>query len=275
MSQGTISRSGFCPCPTLDQKSLSPSDVTPSWGFNSMADHVLSVARWPERGSTVSFGTWLREMAVLTAVTISPPPFPDDAAKGDGRPVIVVPGFCSPDISTARLRRFLTRQGFVPRTWTCGVNFGPRPNVLARLERQVVETAEQTGRPVSLIGLSLGGTMAREAAKRCPDCVARVVTLCSPLRLPVATPLAPLAYLVGLYWDDEARRTLAGVSEPPPVAVTAIVNPKDGVIDWRDSLPEPSPQVEVVLIEGSHMAMGSNPEAQRVVASRLAVGTDR
>jgi pimeloyl-ACP methyl ester carboxylesterase len=209
-------------------------------------------------------------MATLIAVTVSPPPFPDDAAKGDGQPIIVIPGFCSPDVSTARLRQFLKRQGFAPRTWTCGVNLGPAPTVLARLERHIVETAEQSGRLVSLIGVSLGGTMAREAAKRCPNCIAQVVTICSPIALPVMTPLAPLAYLAGLRWDEDARRTLARVSEPPPVPVTAIVNPKDGVLDWRNSLPEWSPLVEVVTIEGAHMTMGSNPETQRVVAVRLA-----
>ena len=52
--------------------------------------------------------------------------------------------------------------------------------VLARLERQIVETAERNGRLVSLVGVSLGGTMAREAAKRCPKSIAQVVTICSP-----------------------------------------------------------------------------------------------
>ena len=84
------------------------------------------------------------------------------------------------------------------------------------------------------------------------------------------TPLAPLVYLAGLRWDDEARRTLTRVAEPPPVPVMAIVNPKDGVLDWRNSLPDRSPLVKVVTVEGAHMTMGSNPEAQRVIAERLA-----
>jgi pimeloyl-ACP methyl ester carboxylesterase len=235
-----------------------------------MPDQSSPVARWPERGSTVSFGSWLREMATLAAVTLSPPPFPSEAAKGDGQPIIVVPGFCSPNISTGRLRQFLRRQGFAAQTWTCGINLGPAPRVLARLEHQIAETADRTGTRVRVIGVSLGGTLAREAAKRCPECVAHVVTICSPVALPVMTPLAPLAYLAGLRWDDDARRTLARIGEPPPVPVTAIVNPKDGVLDWRNSVPEPSPLVEVVTIEGAHMTMGSNPETQRVIAARLA-----
>jgi predicted esterase YcpF (UPF0227 family) len=239
-------------------------------GEKPMTGQVRSLARWPGRGSTVSFGTWLREMATLIAVTVSPPPFPEDAAKGDGQPIIVVPGFCSPNVSTARLRAFLMRQGFAPETWTCGINLGPAPKVLARFERHIRETAKKSGRRVVLVGVSLGGTMAREAAKRCPECIAAVVTMCSPVVLPVMTPLAPLANLAGLRWDEEARRTLANVSEPPPVPVLAIVNPKDGVLDWRNSVPEYAPQVEVMKVEGAHMTMGSNPDAQRVVAARLA-----
>ena len=235
-----------------------------------MTGKVWSLARWPKRGATVSFGTWLKEMATLASVWFSPPPFPDDAARGDGQPIIVVPGFCSPDVSTARLRQFLKRQGFAPRTWTCGINLGPAPKVLARLERQIRDTAKESGKPVFLVGVSLGGTMAREAAKRCPECIAQVVTICSPVALPITTPLAPLAYLAGLRWDEEARRALAKVSEPPPVPVMALVHPKDGVLDWRNSVPERSPLVDVVTVIGTHMTMGSNPETQRVVAARLA-----
>jgi hypothetical protein len=54
----------------------------------------------------------------------------------------------------------------------------PGANVLARLERHVVETAERSGRSVALVGVSLGGTMAREVAKRRPECISRVMTIC-------------------------------------------------------------------------------------------------
>jgi pimeloyl-ACP methyl ester carboxylesterase len=141
---------------------------------------------------------------------------------------------------------------------------------MSQFERQVAEMAEQNGAPISLVGISLGGTIAREIAKRRSDCIAHVVTLVSPIKLPVATPLAPLAKFASLVWDDEAKDLMARVAEPPPVPVTAIVNPKDGVVDWRACLPDPSPKIEVVLIEGAHMTMGSNPDAQRVVAARLA-----
>ena len=74
-------------------------------------------------------------MAALARATLSPPPFPDDAARGDGQPVIVIPGFLAPDMSTARLRDFLERQNFKSYSWTGGLNLGPIPNVMRDVER--------------------------------------------------------------------------------------------------------------------------------------------
>ena len=225
---------------------------------------------WPPKGSPVSVGTWMREIAALNHVHAAPPPFPVDAARGNGQPVIVIPGFCAPETSTARLRQFLTRQGFDAHSWECGPNIGPTSTIVADFERKVKVTADAAGKCVSLVGISLGGTIAREIAKRHAPCVARVVTLGSPIKFPVATPLAPLAQFASLVWGSEARDSLARIAEPPPVPVTAIVNPNDGIVDWHACMPDPHERVEVVMIAGAHMTMGSNPEAQRVVAARLA-----
>jgi pimeloyl-ACP methyl ester carboxylesterase len=226
-------------------------------------------AIWPPRDSPVSVATWLHEIGVLSQVTMSPPPFPTDAARGKGQSVIVVPGFCSPEVSTGRLREFLSRQGFDTHSWDCGPNIGPTASIVADFERKLKDTAERSGKAVSLVGISLGGTIAREMAKRHPDRVACVVTLVSPIKLPVATPLAPLARFAALVWAEDARGSFASIAQPPPCPVTAIVNPKDGILDWRACMPEPAEHVEVVMVTGAHMTMASNPEAQRVVAARL------
>lgn len=227
-------------------------------------------AMWPPAGAPVSAATLMREFAAGARASVVPPPFPSDAPRGSGQPVVVVPGFCAPDISTARLRAFLIRQGFDAHAWDCGMNLGPTRAAMSGLARKLDDTAARLGRPVALVGISLGGTIAREIAKRRPDAVARVVTLVSPIRLPVSSPLSPLARLAATLWDGEAMAGLAGIAVPPPVPVTAVVNPKDGVVDWRDCLPDPHPDVEVVMIEGSHMAIACNPESLRVVAASLA-----
>jgi len=227
-------------------------------------------AIWPPREASVSAASLAREMAAVAQGLLTPPPFAQGAARGSGQPVIVLPGFLSPDITTARLRQFLGDQDFTPYAWTCGLNIGPMPKVLRDMECQVREVAATAGQPVSLVGISLGGTIAREVAKVCPDCITRVITLVSPIHLPVVTPLAPLAEAAALLWNMQELEALRAIAEPPPVPLTAIVSRDDGVIDWRASVPAEADRVEVVEVSGPHMTVCSNPQVQRVVADRLA-----
>ena len=218
----------------------------------------------------MSIASWRRELLGLASVLISPPPFPVEAAHGKGQTVVVLPGLFSPDFATARLRQFLGRQGFHSTSWCCGINFGPTSWHLAKFERYVCALAERRQRRVCLVGASLGGTMAREFAKRRLDCVAHVVTLCSPIRYPVSTPMAPLAQAATLLWDRDYRRNLIRLHEPPPVPVTAIVSTQDGIVDWKTTLPEPASNVEVVLVDAAHLTILSDPRVQSIIADRLA-----
>jgi pimeloyl-ACP methyl ester carboxylesterase len=227
-------------------------------------------ASWPTRDAPVSATTLAREMAAVAQVLLAPPPYPEGAARGNGQPVIVIPGFLSPEMTTARLREFLTRQGFIAHPWNCGLNVGPMPRVIAEVECQLRETAAAAGTKVSLVGVSLGGTIAREVAKSSPDLVARVVTLVSPIHLPVTTPLAPLAEAASLLWDMEELEALSAIAEPPRVPLTAVFSRDDGVIDWRAAVPAASELVEVVEVSGPHMTVCSNSQVQRIVVDRLA-----
>ena len=175
----------------------------------------------------------------------------------------------SPDIGTARLRAFLARQDFAVFPWGQGLNIGPTKTILDGLERELEKIAAQCGAAPALLGQSLGGTIARETAKRRPDLVSHVVTIVSPIRLPVVTTLAPLAHVASALWDKETSAILHQISEPPPMRLTAIVAPRDGLVDYRCCLPDPAPNVEVILVEGTHTTMGSNPTVQRIVAERL------
>jgi pimeloyl-ACP methyl ester carboxylesterase len=231
---------------------------------------VARVAVWPKKGSPVSLRTALREAALFARNVMEPPVFPEDAPRGNGRPVVVLPGFFTQDTSTARLRSFLTQQDFCVHVWGQGVNIGPTKLALAGLERRLEEVAERYGVAPALIGQSLGGTIAREAAKRRPDLVSHVVTIVSPIRLPVPTTLAPLAQCAALVWDRSARTAMGQLADPPPMKLTAIVAQNDGLIDARSCIPDPAPNVEVIFVDGIHTAMGSNPIVQRIVAARLA-----
>jgi hypothetical protein len=107
-------------------------------------------------------------------------------------------------------------------------------------------------------------------AKLCPEAIARVITLVSPIHLPVITPLAPLAAAAAMLWDAQALSALHAIAEPPPVPLTALVSPDDGIIDWRASVPDAADNVEVIRISGPHMTVCSSPQIQRIVARVLA-----
>ena len=225
-------------------------------------------AVFPPRGAPVSAASLAREMASVVRVTVSPPPFPAGAARGRGQAVIVLPGFGAKDFTTARLREFLNVQGFHARPWPCGANLGPARNVLPRAERDLADMAARHGK-VALVGISLGGTIAREIARRRPNLVSRVITLGSPLRLPVVSPLAPLAHAAALLWDADGHAALSRIREKLPVPLTAIVSPIDGIVDWQCCLPDPG-DGEVIEVATGHSIMASTPEVQHIVAERLA-----
>ncbi len=88
------------------------------------------------------------------------------APRGDGSPVVVLPGFTAGDSSTTSLRAVLRGLGHDVVGWGLGRNLGPTRAVLAGLERLLSTVADRHGAPVSLVGMSLGGIFARQPPRR-------------------------------------------------------------------------------------------------------------
>ena len=103
------------------------------------------------------------------------------APPGDGHAVLVIPGFGATDRSTWPLRHVLERLGYAVQGWELGRNTGSSPRIADALRRRLATARRRSGRPVSLIGWSLGGIYARELARRNPDAVRQVITLGSPI----------------------------------------------------------------------------------------------
>ena len=102
------------------------------------------------------------------------------APKGDGHPVLVLPGLVASDASTRPLRSFLKSRGYAVSGWRQGRNLGLRHGVQNAMVDLVQELNDTHGRKVSLVGWSLGGLYARQLAKMMPDRVRSVITLGSP-----------------------------------------------------------------------------------------------
>ena len=191
---------------------------------------------------------------------------------GDGHPVIVVPGFLRSDLQTRAFRDLLRRLGYAVAGWGAGVNRGPTPVALASLERLLRESTARFGGRASLIGDSLGGVLVRGFAARYPERVRRVITLCSPFRLPTASPLAPVYRALSRWHSPDAADWRIWLGAPPPVPTTAIYTRRDGVVAWATCIdaPDAGSEHENIEIDGTHAAMLGHPEAIRIIARRLA-----
>lgn len=190
--------------------------------------------------------------------------------KGDGHPVLVLPGFMAADSSTWVLRSTLARRGYVVYPWGLGRNLGPTPAVANGIPELLESIYERHGRPVSIVGQSLGGVYARHEARRSPHKVRQLVTLGTPVRLGTraVSNAEPLYSLLQSIHASSAADLDDGV--PLDVPVTALHTVTDGILSWEACLVRPSPNAENVRVVGSHSGMSVNPAAIYVVADRLA-----
>ena len=190
--------------------------------------------------------------------------------KGDGHPVLVFPGLGANDMTTAPLRLFLKHLGYATQAWGQGFNFGPRAGVLAQCKADLLALYQKHGRPVSLIGWSLGGIYARELAKLCPDETRCVVTLGTPF---TGHPRATNAWRFFEFASGTSGHDpglMAQIRKAPPVPTTSIYSKTDGIVAWQCSVNAPGPLVENIEVHASHIGLGMNPLALYALADRLA-----
>ncbi len=101
--------------------------------------------------------------------------------RGEGEPVLVLPGFATGDTSTLVLRSYLRWLGYRPYGWGQGINRGDVRKLLHPMIGRTHSPSVRHDQPVQLIGWSLGGVIAREVARERADLVAGVITLGSPV----------------------------------------------------------------------------------------------
>lgn len=200
------------------------------------------------------------------------------APQGDGHPVLTLPGFLGGDRSTALIRRYLREQNYDPYEWGLGRNNGPHTSGEggALLDARIEEIFERTGRKVSLVGWSLGGVMARNAARRIPEKVRQVITLGSPFEAGRnSSSIGRLfRYVSGHDPNSEAFQEILDYNRPPPpteVPSTAIFTKTDGVVHWTSCVERPAPNTDNIEVYASHIGLGLNPIVYFLLAERLAV----
>lgn len=194
--------------------------------------------------------------------------------RGDGHPVLVLPGMMATDASTVPLRRFLTSKGYAVQGWEQGRNLGPREGVMEVLQETLAKMHRDTERKVSVIGWSLGGVYAREIARHAPDQVRQVITLGSPLYGKADTSSNAWAVYKFVSGQKEVKANLRGDCAPP-VPTTSIYTRTDGVVGWGCSVERQGPQTDNIEINSaSHTGLGVNPLVWYALGNRLAQAQD-
>ena len=226
-------------------------------------------------------GRGLLEMALLPASL----PLLMQAPRGDGHPVLLVPGFMASESSLVALKVFLQNKGYDVHTWGLGRNMGFRSKHANALPQKIRYLHHVTGKKVSLVGWSLGGVFSMYGAQQALDCVRCVITLGSPVSVDAAGSQSPNA-IKALYRlvshrlgasahvmqprakDMRERRRLA-------IPTSCLYSLSDGVVPPQEATIDGDPSLhENIRIAGSHIGLGFNGIVLAVVADRLAQPED-
>lgn len=206
--------------------------------------------------------------------------------RGDGSPVIMIPGFMHSDFYLVMMYAWLKRLGYSP--YYSGIELNADcPDLLIKQKLNLVldEALDETGKRVHLIGHSLGGVLARSLATQRPRDVASVITLGSPFPGCIVhgsilretevvrrfilsqhnEKVHPECYTEACHCDF-MKSLHRGV--PRSVKQTAIFTRNDGILDWHNcKTGKPDVDVEV---GGTHSGLAFNPTVYQVIAERLA-----
>ena len=204
---------------------------------------------------------------------------------GDGRAVLLIPGFLAGDGSLATMTHWLRQNGYHTRRAGIRANVGCSEEACARLEARLEGFAEATGQKVSIVGQSRGGVFARALAVRRPDLVEGIVTLGSPTvsqlrihplvlaQVGVVSALGTFAKLPGLFtWSCLRGDCCHGFREsligpfPDEVGYVAMYSRSDGIVDWHSCLDDAAQLVEVAA---SHCGMSVSAQVYREVGFAL------
>lgn len=165
------------------------------------------------------------------------------APRGDGHPVIVLPGLFAGDTYLQPLRDWLSRIGYKPVRSGLDRNPGWSEELVRDLGDIAGQAYNRNGRRVTIIGHSMGGTLARSIAVRQPQLVRQVIALGSPLMM--------------------SRGQI-----PESVLMTAIYTREDRIVRHPGATARDA-NARNLEVRGSHVGLAGNPEVYRLLARVL------
>lgn len=229
---------------------------------------LAPVLHAPQVEQRPSLGLLAREAAI--AITqrrrVRALPIPAIALAAVPRPIVVIPGFLADDSSCARLTASLNGAGHNAVGWGQGRNLGVSDTLFEDLGARLDELCFD--HPVTLVGWSLGGLMAREFAKFAPARVSTVVTMGSPFSgHPARNNHAWHLYrLIAGQSGPDPRFDLAA---KPPVETIALWSSSDGIVSASSASGRFDERDRAVEIDCGHLAMVWDDRAIRTVVTLL------
>jgi pimeloyl-ACP methyl ester carboxylesterase len=225
----------------------------------------------------------LIESRALLEIALLPLSWPllMEAPRGDGHPVLLLPGFLAEEGSLVALRVYLASKGYDVQTWGLGRNVGFHIKYVKALEQMIRHLHFKSGRKISLVGWSLGGVFSIVGAHLAGECVRSIITLGSPVSVDavgsktsptvkslyrmVAHPMGPAAHTM----QSRARELRRG--NLPPIPISCVYSLGDGVVPPQEATISGDPALhENIRVIGSHVGMGFNGIVLAIVAERLA-----
>ncbi|HZO80740.1 MAG TPA: alpha/beta hydrolase [Candidatus Binataceae bacterium] len=206
-----------------------------------------------------------------------------DTIRGEGTPVLLIPGFFAGDWSLATMARWLARVGYRPYLSGIDWNVGCPNEKSERLGWRLAHLTDECGAPAVLVGHSLGGVLARALATTSPERICRVITLGSPARMDwnvVRARYRPAMRAFQTLWHalnnlpsqcgtERCGCRFGGAVAgdfPRKVQLSSIYTREDEVVDWRACVSADGTNHEV---SGGHVSMVVNREVYRLLVSLL------
>ena len=207
----------------------------------------------------------LRRSPIYNGVGVKP---------GDGRPVMLIPGFLAGDRSMDVMRAWLRRNGYRPLHSGINLNIESSEVLVERLSLRLQAEFRANQRRVILVGQSRGGVLAFGLGGRFPDMVESVISLGSPLADPLdvhpstmaAVHMARFMHAVRRGPKNLDARFDAELQNPIRVPVTSLYSRSDGIVNWEACI---RPDADNIEVGGSHVGMGVNLKVYREIARIL------
>jgi alpha-beta hydrolase superfamily lysophospholipase len=177
------------------------------------------------------------------------------------QPVMVIPGLGASDRSTRSLRKFLTKSGLNVYGWGQGFNNGRVGKLLSGIINNIITISRKHQQPVTLIGWSLGGLIAREVARQIPQHIKGVSCMGSPLTGgPKNTLYASLYKKLGHDLEKTAEIIHKRESVPLDVPCHILYSKRDGIVHWEACLDHHNDHTTHQEIKTPHFSMGTSAE---------------